>query len=143
MKPYPLQPECLLAGDLEEICNVVADALVHLLPEVQVMGIKRIVEIEDPGLDMSESAGGARRWRAHGEMACSRMTLRNSRSKGKITAPALAAIPAIMRKKVSLSMPLQKLPSQPAMKLPTKLVASQNPIIIETRRAGRDLRNQR
>ena len=53
-----------------------------------------------------------------------------------MTRPAAAAMPAIIRKKCGLSIVLQKLPSQPARKLPTKLVASQTPIIIETTRAG-------
>ena len=53
-----------------------------------------------------------------------------------MTAPATAAMPAIIRKNMTLSMPLQKLPSQPAMKLPAKLVASHSPISIETMRAG-------
>jgi hypothetical protein len=35
-----------------------------------------------------------------------------------------------------LSMELQKLPSQPATKLPMKLVPSHSPIIVEIMRAG-------
>ena len=53
-----------------------------------------------------------------------------------MTRPAAIAMPAIIRKNIVLSMLLQKLPSQPAMKLPAKLVASHTPIIIETMRAG-------
>ena len=56
-----------------------------------------------------------------------------------MTAPATAAIPAIIRKNIVLSMLLQKLPSQPARKLPVKLVASHRPISIETMRAGATL----
>ncbi len=48
-------------------------------------------------------------------------------------------MPAIIRKNIVLSMPLQRLPSQPAMKLPVKLVASHSPISIETMRAGASL----
>ena len=53
-----------------------------------------------------------------------------------MTTPAKAATVAIIRKKYILSMLLQKLPSQPPMKLPTKLVPSHTPIIIDTMRAG-------
>ena len=53
-----------------------------------------------------------------------------------MTRPATSATPAIIRKNLGLSMLLQKLPSQPAMKLPTKLVASHTPISIDTMRAG-------
>jgi hypothetical protein len=56
-----------------------------------------------------------------------------------IAAPANVAMPAIIRKNIILSMLLQKLPSQPAMKLPVKLVASHTPIIIETMRVGETL----
>ena len=49
-----LQPERLVVWDLEEVGDVVADALVHLLPEIDVMRVKRVVEIEHPGLDMVE-----------------------------------------------------------------------------------------
>ena len=51
-----LQPECFLVGDLEEVRDVVADALVHLLPEIDVVRIERVVEIEHPGLDVAEGA---------------------------------------------------------------------------------------
>ncbi len=50
--------------------------------------------------------------------------------------PALAATAAIMVKKLTLSMELQKLPSQPATKLPMKLAPSHRPIIVEIMRAG-------
>ncbi len=53
-----------------------------------------------------------------------------------MTSPAAVAIPAIIRKNVDFSMLLQKLPSQPAMKLPVKLVASHRPMSIDTMRAG-------
>ena len=57
-----LQVEGLLMRDLEEARDVVADALVHLLPEVEVVRIERVVEIEHPGLDVTEGArGGTRR----------------------------------------------------------------------------------
>src|SRR5580704_2773577 len=53
-----LQPERLVVGDLQKIDDVVADAHVDLLPQVQVMRIKRVVEVEDPGLDVGETALG-------------------------------------------------------------------------------------
>ena len=54
-----LQPERLLVGDLEEVRDVVADAAVDLLPEIDVMRIERVVEVEHPGLDMVEDARDA------------------------------------------------------------------------------------
>ena len=43
-------------ADFEELRDVVADALIDLLPQVEVMGIKRVVEIENPRLHMTEGA---------------------------------------------------------------------------------------
>src|SRR5262249_61042564 len=60
----------------------------------------------------------------------------SGRLNAAITTPAKAATAAIITKKYILSMLLQKLPSQPLMKLPTKLVPSHSPIIIDTMRAG-------
>jgi hypothetical protein len=42
-------------GDFQEIRDVVADAFVHLLPEIDVVRLKRVFEIEDPGLDVLEA----------------------------------------------------------------------------------------
>ena len=36
--------------------DVVANAFVHLLPKIEVMGIERVVEIEHPGFDRGENA---------------------------------------------------------------------------------------
>src|SRR5262245_8628204 len=130
-----LQPECFLLCDLEVTRDVVANALVHLLPEVEVMGIKCVVEVEYPGLHMAESARRGASW-IHDAEAWSLIALLSGRSNARITAPAIKAMPAIIRKNVALSMPAQKLPSQPAIRLPTKLVASHSPISIETMRAG-------
>src|SRR5262249_60408922 len=60
-----LQPEHLFLADLEEVRDVSADALVHLLPEVHVMRVERVVEIKDPGLDVIERAGQGMRLRGH------------------------------------------------------------------------------
>ena len=49
-----LQPERVLSADLEVVRDVVADALVDLLPQVDVMRIERVVEVEHPGFDMIE-----------------------------------------------------------------------------------------
>ena len=58
-----LHAERFVVADLQEIRDVGADALVDLLPQVQVMRIKRVVEIEHPGFDVGEvarrGAGGA------------------------------------------------------------------------------------
>src|SRR5947207_10976636 len=51
-----LQAESLFLRDLKVSRDVVANALVHLLPQVEVMRIERVVEVEDPGLHMSEGA---------------------------------------------------------------------------------------
>ena len=60
----------------------------------------------------------------------------SGRLKDQITPPALAAMAAIIMKKLILSIELQKLPSQPATKLPMKLVPSHRPIVVEIMRAG-------
>ena len=49
--------------------------------------------------------------------------------KNAVATPAAAANAAIIRKNFALSMPVQSPPSQPAIRLPMKLVASQSPII--------------
>ena len=51
-----LHAERLVAAHLEEVGDVAADAFVDLLPQVQVMRIERVVEVEHPGRDMGESA---------------------------------------------------------------------------------------
>ena len=51
-----LHPQRLVVGDVQESDDVVADAGVDLLPEIEVMRIKRVVEIEHPGLDRVEAA---------------------------------------------------------------------------------------
>jgi hypothetical protein len=43
-------------GDLQEIGDVVANALVDLLPEIEVMRVQGVVEIEHPGFDIGEAA---------------------------------------------------------------------------------------
>src|SRR5438128_400346 len=86
---------------------------------------------------MVEGAWGGAGGGIHGAPAIrSLITLRSGRSNARMTSPAAIAMPAIIRKNIGLSRRLHKLPSQPAMKLPTKLVASHTPISIETMRAG-------
>ena len=51
-----LQAERLVMADLQEIGDVVANALVDLVPQVEMMRIKRVVEIEHPGRDSAEPA---------------------------------------------------------------------------------------
>src|SRR5262249_45965083 len=61
-----LQPEGVLPADLEIVRDVVADALVDLLPKIDMMRIERVVEIEHPGVDPVERARGrARRSSRH------------------------------------------------------------------------------
>ena len=40
--------------DFEKVDDVITDANVDLLPQIEVMGVKRIVEIENPTLDIFE-----------------------------------------------------------------------------------------
>ena len=56
-----LQPKCLVMRDFEKTDDVIADAPVDLLPEVKVMRIKRVVEIEHPGVDITKIAWDALR----------------------------------------------------------------------------------
>src|SRR5262249_23717726 len=58
------------------------------------------------------------------------------RSNDHITTPGKAAMTGSIMKKWPLSIVLKKLPRKPPIKLPTKFVASQSPISIDTRRAG-------
>src|SRR6185312_16205666 len=51
-----LHPERLFLGHFEEVGDVGADALVDLLPEIEVMRIECVVEVEDPCLDVAEAA---------------------------------------------------------------------------------------
>ena len=51
-----LQAEGLVVGDLEKVGDVIADAHVDLLPQIEMMRIERVVEIEDPGLDRIKTA---------------------------------------------------------------------------------------
>src|SRR5579872_2088792 len=51
-----LHAKGLIRRYLQEILDIGADAVVHLLPEIEVMRIERIVEIEHPGLDVAETA---------------------------------------------------------------------------------------
>src|SRR6266566_3547163 len=51
-----LDPERLLGTDLEKIRDEIPDAGIDLLPQIQVMRVERVVEIEHPGLDLRESA---------------------------------------------------------------------------------------
>ncbi len=55
-----LQPERLFVTDFEEIDDVIADADVDLLPQIEVMRIKRVVEVEHPGVDVRQSRGRSR-----------------------------------------------------------------------------------
>jgi hypothetical protein len=52
-----LQVERFLVRDLEKARDVVADALIHLLPEIEMVRIERVVEIEDPIGHMGKAQG--------------------------------------------------------------------------------------
>ena len=49
-----LDREGLVGRDLQEVRDEVADARIDLLPQIDVMRIERVVEIEHPGVDMGE-----------------------------------------------------------------------------------------
>ena len=53
--------ERFVAGDFEKSGDVIADALIDLLPQIEMMRIERVVEIENPNFDVFETglAGGA------------------------------------------------------------------------------------
>src|SRR5947209_1752393 len=51
-----LDPPRLVRRDLQIIGDIFADAPVDLLPQVDMMRIQRVVEIEHPGVDMAEAA---------------------------------------------------------------------------------------
>src|SRR3974390_1330849 len=59
-----LDAERLVLRHLEERGDIAADPLIDLLPEIEVMRIERVVEIEHPGLDLLKSTrcGAAFRW---------------------------------------------------------------------------------
>src|SRR5947209_15229943 len=52
-----LDPPRLAGINLQIVCDVFADPLVDLLPQIDVMRIQRVVEVEHPGVDMAEGAG--------------------------------------------------------------------------------------
>src|SRR5438067_7160075 len=52
-----LDPARLLRGYLEPCADELADPDIDLLPQVDVMRVQRVVEIEHPGIDMGEGAG--------------------------------------------------------------------------------------
>ena len=56
-----LHPKRFVVGQLKEVGDVVADALVDLLPKIEVMRVERVVEIEHPGLDGVEAASAVAR----------------------------------------------------------------------------------
>src|SRR5262249_32908792 len=53
-----LQAEGVVAADLEELGDIGADALVDLVPQVEVVRVERVVEVEHPGVDVGEGACG-------------------------------------------------------------------------------------
>src|SRR5882724_972097 len=53
-----LNPARLIGWYFEISTDELADPLVDLLPQVDVMRIKRVVEVEHPGIDVGEGAGG-------------------------------------------------------------------------------------
>ena len=52
-----LDPARFVGGYLEPGADEFADPRIDLLPQIDVMRIQRVVEIEHPGVDMGEGAG--------------------------------------------------------------------------------------
>ena len=52
-----LDPARFVSGYIEKGADELADPCIDLLPQIDVMRIKRVVEIEHPGVDVSEGAG--------------------------------------------------------------------------------------
>src|SRR6267142_1383861 len=52
-----LDPARFVRGYLEPGADEFADPDIHLLPQIDVMRIQRVVEVEHPGIDVGESAG--------------------------------------------------------------------------------------
>ena len=101
-----LQPERLFVGDFEEIDDVVADAHVDLLPEIEVMRIKRVVEIEHPGLDMAEIRARRRRGRLGrlGTRCCHDLPMKRLGG-SRIEVSSRASLEQSMRRTFRKSMP--------------------------------------
>src|SRR3954469_4557571 len=53
-----LDPAGFFRGDFQERADELADPRVDLLPQIDVVRVQRVVEIEHPGVDMREGAGG-------------------------------------------------------------------------------------
>jgi hypothetical protein len=51
-----LNAEGLVVRHFQEFGDEIANALINLLPEIEVMRVERVVEIEHPGLDGAETA---------------------------------------------------------------------------------------
>src|SRR5262245_20673961 len=53
---FLLQAKSLVFRYLQKIRNISAYAFINLLPQIEVMWVERVVEIEHPGFDMAETA---------------------------------------------------------------------------------------
>ena len=65
-----LDAEGFLGRYVQRVGDVIANPPVDLLPQVDVMGIQRVVEIEHPGLDIGEAAAGFRERVGHRPPIC-------------------------------------------------------------------------
>ena len=52
-----LDPPRFLRRDLQPGADELLDSRIDLLPQVDVMRVERVVEVEHPGVDMGEGAG--------------------------------------------------------------------------------------
>src|SRR5580692_5132294 len=53
-----LNPARFISGYFQPGADELADPLINLLPQIDVMRIERVVEIEHPGVDVGEGARG-------------------------------------------------------------------------------------
>src|SRR5665213_466395 len=98
-----LYAERLVLRHLQKIRNVGADAVVHLLPEIEVVWVERVVEIENPSLDMAETARRTRHLHAFDDEAgAAAVTRRASPGSRPVRQPARKAASRRSRRSADL-----------------------------------------
>src|SRR6266540_329072 len=98
-----LQPERVLLADLEVIRDVVADALVDLLPEIDVMRVEGVVEVEHPGVDLIDGTRARAGREVHGGWRFTDVRASPSRGKGRAKGPRKRPPPMLVKSWLELS----------------------------------------
>src|ERR1700736_3109670 len=75
-----LDAKGFLGTNRQELTNKIANAVIDLLPQIEVMGIERIIEIKHPGLDLPKPAGARVAARGHGAAAAARRSATERRT---------------------------------------------------------------